>query len=61
MRELENSTVRHDVRPWEWDRFDDEDENEDEEVFEDDEIDEFQLLFNRGKQIVLVRVSVQSL
>ena len=39
MRELENSTVRLDVRPWEWDRFDDEDE--DEEVFEDDEIDEF--------------------
>ena len=40
MRELENSTVRHDVRPWEWDRFED-DENEDEEVFEDDEVDEF--------------------
>ena len=39
MRELENSTVRHDVRPWEWDRF--EDEEEDEEVFEDDDIDEF--------------------
>ena len=39
MRELENSTVRHDVRPWEWDRF--EDEDDDEEVFEDDEIDEF--------------------
>lgn len=39
MRELENSTVRHDVRPWEWDRF--EDEDEDEEVFEDDEIEEF--------------------
>ena len=38
MRELENSTVRYDVRPWEWDRFEDED---DEEVFEDDEIDEF--------------------
>lgn len=37
MRELENSTVRYDVRPWEWDRF----EDEDEEVFEDDEIDEF--------------------
>lgn len=41
MRGLENSTVRYDVRSWEWDRFDDEDENEDEEVFEDDEIDEF--------------------
>lgn len=41
MRELENSMVRHDVRPWEWDRFDDEDENEDEEVFEDDGIEEF--------------------
>ena len=41
MRELENSTVRYDVRPWEWDRFDDEDENEDEEVFEDDDFDEF--------------------
>lgn len=40
MRELENSTVRHDVRPWEWDRFED-DENEDEEVFEDDGIEEF--------------------
>lgn len=39
MRELENSTVRYDVRPWEWDRF--EDENEDEEVFEDDDFDEF--------------------
>ena len=39
MRELENSTVRHDVRPWEWDRF--EDDDEDEEVFEDDDIDEF--------------------
>lgn len=26
MRELENSTVRHDVRSWEWDRFEDEDE-----------------------------------
>lgn len=39
MRELENSTVRYDVRPWEWDRF--EDEDGDEEVFEDDEIDEF--------------------
>lgn len=38
MRELENSTVRHDVRPWEWDRLDDDD---DEEVFEDDDIDEF--------------------
>lgn len=41
MRELENSTVRYDVRPWEWDRFEDDDENADEEVFEDDEIDEF--------------------
>lgn len=41
MRELENSTVRHDVRPWEWDRFEDDDENEDEEVFEDDGIEEF--------------------
>lgn len=40
MRELENSTVRYDVRPWEWDRFDD-DENDDEEVFEDDGIEEF--------------------
>lgn len=39
MRELENSTVRHDVRPWEWDRFEDEDEEE--EVFEDDGIEEF--------------------
>lgn len=38
MRELENSTVRYDVRPWEWDRLDDDD---DEEVFEDDDIDEF--------------------
>lgn len=41
MRELENSMLRRDVRSWEWDRFDDEDENEDEEVFEDDDFDEF--------------------
>lgn len=41
MMGLENSMLRRDVRSWEWDRFDDEDENEDEEVFEDDEIDEF--------------------
>ena len=41
MRDLENSMLRRDIRSWEWDRFDDEDENEDEEVFEDDGIEEF--------------------
>lgn len=40
MREIENSTVNRSVRSYEWDRFDD-DEDEDEEVWiEDDEIDE---------------------
>lgn len=39
MRELENSTVRYDVRPWEWGRFED-DENEDEEAEDYEDADE---------------------
>lgn len=41
MMQLENSMVRRDVRSWEWDRYDCEPEDEDEEVFEDDDVDEF--------------------
>lgn len=53
INELENSTVRRDVRSWEWDALDDiveeylaldenvEDEYLREELFEDDDIDEF--------------------
>lgn len=41
MTQLENSTVRRDVRSWEWDRYDCEPEDDGEEVFENDDIDEF--------------------
>lgn len=43
MMQLENSMLVRSIRQWEWDRYDDdpEDEDENEEVFEDDDIDEF--------------------
>lgn len=41
MMQIENSTVNRSVRPWEWDRYDNEFEDDDEEVFEDDDIDEY--------------------
>lgn len=43
MTALENSTVRRDIRSYEWDKYDEMElgfDDEDEEVFEDDESDE---------------------
>lgn len=40
MMQLENSMVRRDVRPWEWDRYDCEPEDEDEEADDYEDADE---------------------
>lgn len=40
MREIENSTVNRSVRPYEWDRYDDDEDEEEELWIDDDEIDE---------------------